>query len=189
MAAFASFSESDWQTTRVSPGARRSSAEASERAFGTAPPAHGVTVQSGAGSGQYPERSTCADAPAGSASSVTATTTLTMRRPPTRAGVSTGRRRSSKGKRVQRDLDRNAAPLVAVRDGMSRVLRPADAHADRGARPGEVAPPQLALGPAHADRDDVAVAPVADRERVRAAAAPAGDRDQCQLPTGERVQR
>src|SRR5215212_10116412 len=116
MAAFASFSESDWQTTRVSPGARRSSAEASERAFGT-------------------------------------------------------------------------APLVAVRDGMSRVLRPADAHADRGARTGEVAPPQLALRPAHADRDDVAVAPVADGERVRAAAAPAGDRDQCQLPTGERVQR
>jgi hypothetical protein len=49
---FSSLSESGWQTTRVVPGSLVFSAEASERALGTVPPAHGVTVQSGAGSGQ-----------------------------------------------------------------------------------------------------------------------------------------
>jgi hypothetical protein len=41
-----------WQTTRVSPTVLAFSAEVSERAFGTAPPAHGVTEQSAAGFGQ-----------------------------------------------------------------------------------------------------------------------------------------
>jgi hypothetical protein len=49
---FVSFSESGWQTTRVSPTGLRSSADASERACGTAPPVHGLIEQSGAGSGQ-----------------------------------------------------------------------------------------------------------------------------------------
>src|SRR6266576_3708243 len=45
-------SESGWQTTRVTPGPPVATADASERAVGTCPPAHGVTEQSGAGSGQ-----------------------------------------------------------------------------------------------------------------------------------------
>src|SRR5687768_12856266 len=49
---FARRSDSGWQTTRVSPGADVRSAEGSERAFGTAPPAAGVTLVSGAGFGQ-----------------------------------------------------------------------------------------------------------------------------------------
>src|SRR5690348_17056958 len=62
MSARASLSESAWQTTRVRQGAESFSAEASERAFGTAPPAAGCTEVSGAGSGQYDVRSTCANA-------------------------------------------------------------------------------------------------------------------------------
>src|SRR4051794_6523975 len=50
-------SESGWHTTRVTPGPVVDVAEASERAVGTSPPAHGVTEQSGAGSGQYEARS------------------------------------------------------------------------------------------------------------------------------------
>ena len=50
-------SESGWQTTRVTPGPVVERAEASDRAVGTSPPAHGVTEQSGAGSGQYEARS------------------------------------------------------------------------------------------------------------------------------------
>jgi hypothetical protein len=48
----ARLNEPRWQTTRVSPRALRRSADASERAFGTFPPAAGVTLLSGAGSGQ-----------------------------------------------------------------------------------------------------------------------------------------
>src|SRR5213592_4790735 len=41
--------ESGWQTTRVTPTPPVETADASERAVGTAPPAHGFTEQSGAG--------------------------------------------------------------------------------------------------------------------------------------------
>jgi len=51
-------SESALHTTRVSPGRDRSSADGSDRAVGTLPPAQGVTEQSGLGSGQYDGRST-----------------------------------------------------------------------------------------------------------------------------------
>ena len=54
----ARLSEPRWHTTRVSPRAFACSAEASERAFGTLPPAAGLTLLSGAGSGQYELRST-----------------------------------------------------------------------------------------------------------------------------------
>ena len=50
--AFSRLSELAWQTTRVSPGAFLSSADASVRASGTAPPAGGETDVSAAGSGQ-----------------------------------------------------------------------------------------------------------------------------------------
>ena len=43
---------SPWQTTRTLPGPRPLTADASERASGTSPPAAGLTVVSGAGSGQ-----------------------------------------------------------------------------------------------------------------------------------------
>ena len=56
--------ELGWQTTRVSPRQRLRSADASERALGTLPPAAGETEVSGAGSGQYAGRSTCAAAEA-----------------------------------------------------------------------------------------------------------------------------
>src|SRR5687768_8756902 len=49
---FASFSDLPLQTTRTSPGPLPVTAEASERAFGTLPPAGGETEVSGAGSGQ-----------------------------------------------------------------------------------------------------------------------------------------
>src|SRR5436190_114543 len=48
MSALARRSDSGRQTTRVLPGALRSSAEASERALGTVPPAGGFTLASGA---------------------------------------------------------------------------------------------------------------------------------------------
>ena len=53
----ARFSEPRWHTTRVSPRAFALSADPSERAFGTFPPAAGLTLVSGAGSGQYELRS------------------------------------------------------------------------------------------------------------------------------------
>src|SRR3954451_15480221 len=76
----------------VLPGRLRFNDDASERAAGTAPPAHGEIVQSGAGSGQYALRSTCASAAPGSASTrATVTTRVLMRRnlpahPPPGAG-------------------------------------------------------------------------------------------------------
>src|ERR687895_1275490 len=54
--------EFDLQTTYVSPRALLLSADASPRAFGTLPPAAGVTLRSGAGLGQYELRSTWATA-------------------------------------------------------------------------------------------------------------------------------
>src|SRR4051794_8011886 len=85
-------SESDWQTTRVLPGLLRSSAEDSERIVGTAPPAQGLTEQSGAGSGQYAERSTWAAASAGTSSSASsAETTILFARTTTRLLRSTAR--------------------------------------------------------------------------------------------------
>src|SRR4051794_38846613 len=68
IAARVSCSESGLHTTRVSPTRRRSSAEASERAFGTRPPAAGLTDVSGRGSGQYDVRSTWATAAVAGAS-------------------------------------------------------------------------------------------------------------------------
>jgi hypothetical protein len=50
--------EPRWHTTRVSPRALALSAEPSVRGFGTVPPAAGLTLVSGAGSGQYELRST-----------------------------------------------------------------------------------------------------------------------------------
>ena len=44
--------ESGWHTTRVTPGPPVATADASVRAVGTSPPAHGLTEQSGPGSGQ-----------------------------------------------------------------------------------------------------------------------------------------
>src|SRR4051794_11806496 len=80
MARLRRVSESLWQTTRVLPGRLRLREDDSERAVGTAPPAQGWTVQSGAGSGQYALRSTWADAAAGSARpAVTATTSASRR--------------------------------------------------------------------------------------------------------------
>ncbi len=52
MARFSRRIESPWQTTRVFPGGFVFRAEASERIFGTLPPAAGLTLVSGAGSGQ-----------------------------------------------------------------------------------------------------------------------------------------
>src|SRR5688572_303117 len=62
--ASASGSEFFWQTTRTSPGPLPVTADASERALGTPPPAGGVTEVSGVGSGQYDGRSRCAAASA-----------------------------------------------------------------------------------------------------------------------------
>src|SRR5437764_10823664 len=62
MLAFASASDALWQTTRVLPGPLPLSADASERAFGTFPPAAGWTEVSGRGLGQQAVRSTCATA-------------------------------------------------------------------------------------------------------------------------------
>jgi hypothetical protein len=49
--------EPAWQTTRVVPGRLASSADRSDRTFGTAPPAAGETPVSGRGSGQKAVRS------------------------------------------------------------------------------------------------------------------------------------
>src|SRR5918997_592306 len=68
-----------WHTTRVRPGALRRRADRSERAFGTLPPAAGLIDLSGAGSGQYDGRSTCADADPVTASA-TATRTAKAKR-------------------------------------------------------------------------------------------------------------
>src|SRR3954465_12354770 len=62
MSRLSSDSELGWHTTRVVPGSLLFSDDASERALGTLPPAQGCTEQSGAGSGQYAARSTCANA-------------------------------------------------------------------------------------------------------------------------------
>ncbi len=64
MSRLSCFRESCWHTTRVLPGGFALSAEASVRAFGTLPPAAGLTDVSGFGSGQYDVRSTCASATA-----------------------------------------------------------------------------------------------------------------------------
>ena len=53
----ARFSDPRWHTTRVSPRELARRAAARVRAFGTLPPAAGLTLVSGAGSGQYELRS------------------------------------------------------------------------------------------------------------------------------------
>src|SRR5687767_11967084 len=69
-------SERFWHTTCTSPGPLPVTADASERAWGTPPPAGVVMEVSGAGSGQYDGRSRCAAASAGSPrKSAMATTT------------------------------------------------------------------------------------------------------------------
>src|SRR5947208_2849326 len=91
MPAVAVRSESGRQTTRVVPRAG-DSAEASVRALGTWPPAGGVTLVSGRGSGQYDVRSTCAIAGAAAPRSASAATQLPapkrrdIQDPPSRAG-------------------------------------------------------------------------------------------------------
>jgi hypothetical protein len=54
----ARLSDPRWQTTTVLPRGFARSADASVRAFGTLPPAAGLTLVSGAGFGQYEVRST-----------------------------------------------------------------------------------------------------------------------------------
>src|SRR4051812_10557373 len=73
--------ESGWQTTWVAPGRLLTSEEDSDRTVGTSPPVRGLIEQSGAGSGQYAGRSTCASAVAGAsaASAHMATNVLTPR--------------------------------------------------------------------------------------------------------------
>src|SRR4051794_23954266 len=79
--------ESPWQTTRVFPGGLVSRAEASERIFGTLPPADGLTFVSGAGSGQYEARSMWASATVGrSTAAATATPVNSLNRTPLRTG-------------------------------------------------------------------------------------------------------
>src|SRR3954468_16858767 len=81
MAALRRVSESGWHTTCVAPGRLLTSDDDSERTCGTSPPVHGLMEQSGAGSGQYAGRSTCASAVAGAstASAHMATNVLTAR--------------------------------------------------------------------------------------------------------------
>src|SRR5262245_55003430 len=69
------FRESGWHTTLVFGS---ETADASDRAVGTAPPAHGDNEQSGAGSGQYDARSTCAEASAGTSSALRSAAMLQM---------------------------------------------------------------------------------------------------------------
>src|SRR4051794_26256543 len=71
----ARFSELPLHTTRVVPGGPLRKADASERAFGTLPPAAGDTALSGCGSGQYAVRSTCANATAAAISATPPATT------------------------------------------------------------------------------------------------------------------
>src|SRR3954468_6324037 len=81
MEACSRVSESGWHTTCVAPGRLLTSDDDSERTCGTSPPVHGLIEQSGAGSGQYAGRSTCASAVAGAstASAHMATNVLTAR--------------------------------------------------------------------------------------------------------------
>src|SRR3954468_18284381 len=65
MEACSRVSESGWHTTCVEPGRLLISDDDSERTAGTSPPVQGLIEQSGAGSGQYADRSTCAEAAAG----------------------------------------------------------------------------------------------------------------------------
>src|SRR5204863_3216915 len=87
--AFSAFMELGWQTTRVLPGRLLMSADPSERIFGTLPPAHGLTEQSGFGSGQYEGRSTCASAGAAISRSAAKTSRVTGSR---RASITCERR-------------------------------------------------------------------------------------------------
>src|SRR3954454_21269791 len=86
MSRCACFSEPFWQTTRVTPGGLILSAEASERTFGTLPPAAGLTEVSGLGSGQNAVRSTCAAAVAATARRKAATRDVSTADRPSMAG-------------------------------------------------------------------------------------------------------
>src|SRR5687768_1099179 len=79
IAFLARLSELPLQTSRTSPGPLPVTAEASERAFGTLPPAGGETEVSGAGSGQSEGRSRCAAAIAGTAIATAAMAAITIR--------------------------------------------------------------------------------------------------------------
>src|SRR4051794_28740631 len=65
--------------TRTPRGCLRRTADASDFAFGTCPPAAGWTDLSGRGSGQYDVRSTCAKATVASSAKLSAATTATSR--------------------------------------------------------------------------------------------------------------
>src|SRR3954453_2164466 len=88
MSRFATLSEFAWKTTRVDPGGRFFSADASVRIFGTLPPAAGLTAVSGFGSGQKAVRSTCADAEAATARAMAATRHVSTADRPSMAGQS-----------------------------------------------------------------------------------------------------
>src|SRR5947208_1394018 len=102
--------------------------------------------------------------------------------------LAAGRWRSASEVRVELDLNRDARALVAERMSVANAAVAADPHFDRAYLP-EVAPPVLALGPADVDGHPIPVLPVADRERVAAAAPPPRDRDQGQTATQQWVQR
>src|SRR3954464_16018465 len=127
------FIESLWQTTktRVPRGCLAFAAEASERIFGTAPPAAGATLLSAFGSGQYAVRSTCASADA--ASSEQGTTTASA------AAAVTLPRTFKRILPLRLRAAANVSPLRAHRagrrGGISRLLAPARQRcqaADRG---------------------------------------------------------
>jgi hypothetical protein len=77
MSRFACPSEVRLQTMRVRPTGFDCSADASERSFGTLPPAAGFTEVSGRGLGQYDVRSTCATATAADKSNADAASAAT----------------------------------------------------------------------------------------------------------------
>src|SRR3954469_15744466 len=104
MSRFATLSEFAWQTTRVDPGGRFFSADASVRTFGTLPPAAGLTDVSGFGSGQKAVRSTWADAVAATARAIAA-----MRH------VSTADRRSMAGQSKSGQWLHAPLPVASIR--------------------------------------------------------------------------
>src|SRR4051812_6429398 len=133
MSRCACFSEPFWHTTRVTPGGFVLSAEASERTFGTFPPAAGLTEVSGFGSGQKAVRSTCAVAVAATARTKAATRDV---RTAERASMA---RQCTSGTTLRAPLP-VASIRVQRRHGTVRGRRRLGGRAARGsphARPGE----------------------------------------------------
>src|SRR3954452_21134083 len=106
MEACSRVSESGWHTTCVEPGRLLISEDDSERTLGTSPPVHGLIEQSGAGSGQYAGRPTCARAVAGArAASAQMATNVLIPRTDT----------PNHPRKRARDSMRRRAPEAAVR--------------------------------------------------------------------------